>query len=117
VFIIHTVLSGLIALTLSYFGVIYLGGLTCRFPEIDDFQNLFRRRQNSPTIPQHQNFPLEPFEGPHRYREEDPYSEINIAIAEGMPRDQFNRQYRYPRSIKRMNKGYFLKLGGEGKFI
>jgi len=117
VFIIHTVLSGLIALTLSYFGAIHLGGLTCRFPEIEDFQNFFRRRQNSPTIPQHQNFPLERFERPHPYRQEDPYSEINIDIAEGMPQAQFNRQHRYRRSIKGMNKGYFLKLSGEGKFI
>ncbi|CAK5114234.1 unnamed protein product [Meloidogyne enterolobii] len=86
--------------------------LLLALPELLDFQNFFRRRQNSPSIPQQQSFPLEPFERPRRYHEEDQYSEHNIAIAEGMPRDQFYAQHRFRRNIKEMNKGYFLKIGG-----
>nr|CAD2174549.1 unnamed protein product [Meloidogyne enterolobii] len=81
--ILHGILSFIGVVGFSYIAIISLVELTCRFPEIDDFQNFFRRRQNSPTIPQHheheltqQHFHPEPSYR-HRYQESPEYYHRN----------------------------------------
>ncbi|CAK5114178.1 unnamed protein product [Meloidogyne enterolobii] len=112
--ICHGILSLIGVLVLSFFAT-GLADLKCRFPEINDFQNLLRRRNNSPTIPQQheielpqQHFHPEPSQ-PHQYEGNPQYyygNPENQNVVIGIP---VNHPYfRYKRSIHKTQKGCFL---------
>uniref|UniRef100_A0A915N823 Uncharacterized protein n=1 Tax=Meloidogyne javanica TaxID=6303 RepID=A0A915N823_MELJA len=103
--ILHGILSLIGVVVFSFFAT-GLADLKCRFPEIDDFQNLLRRRQNSPTIPQQHEIELphlnpEPSQ-PHHYQGYPQYYDENPNVAIGIPVNYHN--LRYSRSIHKTQK-------------